>query len=277
MRIGHAPIPARVNPAATRPVHLAMAPTARPHSRRFALSLLAALALQFPLAWGIVYFSSPHWQGETSVIIDKPPGNSSNVDRVRIENDTQTGVRWVRISGWSAAYDASVCRSDEEQLFIDEPTWPFAAADVLPGLRDPGRWPPSVPGRSSFAAGGYGETFVEAYAIGWPFLCLTGRADRDPMTGKWPRTTGVIIAPEPKFRTWSTLGCVPLCYVPRWQGCIGNTIALGLPIFALWTGLAALRLARRRRRGMCIQCCYDLRATPAGSPCPECGATPPTR
>ncbi len=242
----------------------------RPHTRRLAACLLGALVLQLPLAWAIVYFNSPSWQGETSVILIKPEGNTSNVDRVRIENDTHFGVRWVTITGWSVAYQANVCRSDEEQWFANEPMWPFPDSELFPGRLDASKWPASVPAVGAYPTGHYGQSLVEAYAIGWPFLSATGRADRDCATNNWT-TRGAVLVPEPKFRKWTLLGTVPLCYTPRWQGIAANTFVLGLPLWAAWTTLAWARLRRMRRRGLCGQCGYDLRGLPTGATCPECG------
>lgn len=62
-----------------------------------------------------------------------------------------------------------------------------------------------------------------------------------------------------------------LVLVPHWF----LATLFGIP--PLWSLLGleirALRTARRRRRGRCVKCGYDLRATPAT--CPECN-TPPT-
>ena len=60
-----------------------------------------------------------------------------------------------------------------------------------------------------------------------------------------------------------------------------------VPLFILAAGASGLPLAwlassagrRRRARaasGRCIACGYDLRATPQGGRCPECGAVPET-
>ena len=56
-------------------------------------------------------------------------------------------------------------------------------------------------------------------------------------------------------------------HVPMWL-----LVALTLPWPAYWY-LAMLTHRRRRRAGRCLQCGYDLRATP--NRCPECGAVPP--
>jgi hypothetical protein len=52
--------------------------------------------------------------------------------------------------------------------------------------------------------------------------------------------------------------------VPHWA-----LLPVGLPFFAAYVTRVA-RLRRRRRRGWCLACGYDLRGA-TGDRCPECG------
>jgi hypothetical protein len=60
-----------------------------------------------------------------------------------------------------------------------------------------------------------------------------------------------------------------------WSGLAVDSIFYGAAFLGITLVLRWLRSALRRRRGLCPTCAYDLRATPPGSPCPECGT--PTR
>ncbi|MBX3405157.1 MAG: hypothetical protein KF869_00210 [Phycisphaeraceae bacterium] len=63
-----------------------------------------------------------------------------------------------------------------------------------------------------------------------------------------------------------------LPYLPIWLGIFANTVTYFTMFLALSYGRRQLLSTLRRRRGLCPACAYDLRATPAGSPCPECGS-----
>ena len=50
-------------------------------------------------------------------------------------------------------------------------------------------------------------------------------------------------------------------------------LAIVVGVLPLRTVLLRLRAARRRRRGVCGHCAYDLRGTPDAPRCPECGTS----
>lgn len=234
--------------------------------RALLVAFILAMPAQLLLAWSIAYFCSPSSHGETSRVVSAPPGSTSNVGRVRIENNSQFGIRWVTITAWSGAYQAQTFRSDEEPLFDEEPTWPFPVTRVFPALRDTSRWPRSAPPTPGFLAGTLGHTPCAAFAIGWPFLSAVGYSEQD-----YSRNSGVILLREPTFRRLTYLGTVPLCYIPRWQGLLGNTLVYGTLIFTLWALLKRVRARLRSQQRRCHHCRYDLHATPTNLPCPECG------
>ena len=79
-------------------------------------------------------------------------------------------------------------------------------------------------------------------------------AGRGPITTFGLRSSGGGAIPQ---------GWVTVLVLPHWF----LAGLLSLPAAAGWTARA--RKARRRRHGRCMQCGYDLRATP--DRCPECG------
>lgn len=111
-----------------------------------------------------------------------------------------------------------------------------------------------------------------AHARGFPWLALWCQM-RPPKSGVGRATwEGGIPLGSPlwPFST-ATMNCLPLR--PIWPGLLGDAAMWA----AAWAGglfvISALRRARRRRRGLCPSCGYDLRGT-TGAPCPECGASP---
>jgi hypothetical protein len=132
--------------------------------------------------------------------------------------------------------------------------WMHCSAETIPGDREWG-----MVGRREWHHGE--DIFAAANTI---FLVDFGRS--------FPSQEGDSLAPDWRrlgFRAFrfSELGTAGyVVVVPDWL-----PIALAAIAPALWTHR---RLRRRRYRlaGSCLQCGYDLRATPGR--CPECGAVP---
>ncbi len=61
---------------------------------------------------------------------------------------------------------------------------------------------------------------------------------------------------------------------PMWRGAVGNTLFYGCILCLLWFGVAALRRATRRRRGLCVRCAYPIGDSER---CSECGTPVPAR
>ena len=59
---------------------------------------------------------------------------------------------------------------------------------------------------------------------------------------------------------------------PIWPGFAINTVFYACVLWLLFAGPFVLRRRRRIRRGLCPKCAYDLRGTPEGVACPECGS-----
>ncbi len=70
----------------------------------------------------------------------------------------------------------------------------------------------------------------------------------------------------PAFRNTRTLP-----YLPVWPGLAINLAFWSAAAAPLVFAPVAIRRLRRKRRGACPACGYDLRGLPAGGLCPECG------
>jgi len=125
------------------------------------------------------------------------------------------------------------------------------------------------------SAGATRVTGAGEVAVGWPFRALRCAQLRianalplqhSPILGRFPtREIG-----EPVI----SLEEAPIPAGPIWSGLLLNTAIYGMATFLLTLLLSRARAARRRRRGLCPLCAYNLAATLPGTPCPECGHPP---
>ncbi len=152
-----------------------------------------------------------------------------------------------------------------------EATFPLESIDPSDSIAEH-RWSP--PSWADLPTAEDDRTSITTWAFGWPSRCLTYSfdlwADRPTphermrarhlfdLSGMFnrPRFYGLPLRPA-----WGGFAINSACGTSAWAA-----VLFGLP--ALYR---RARIALRSRRGLCPACAYDLRATPAGNPCPECG------
>jgi hypothetical protein len=185
---------------------------------------------------------------------------------------------WNIKSEWSS-YDASIVHwwswamdvHQHDIMTFDKP--PEAPLDVraerrkLQHLRYVPRDQAPFGGQPGYSAKPHNSVW-SCYETGFPFRCLMGAAfktEGSPVIyqGCWPCPA-----------LWNTSGPWPwpIPLMPIWRGLLADS---ALYASAGWLTLSAIstwRSTLRRRSGLCAHCRYDLRGTPPGSPCPECGA-----
>lgn len=112
-------------------------------------------------------------------------------------------------------------------------------------------------------------------AIGWPMSCLwyelRGWYPNDGSLPAWYTSGGLKLAD----RASDPSGRAPMPIVIPLRPLLGplafNLVFYIVTACVVRVGFRHTRCFIRRRRGLCPACAYDLRATPASSPCPECG------
>ncbi|MGH7132984.1 MAG: hypothetical protein ACREJO_13670 [Phycisphaerales bacterium] len=107
---------------------------------------------------------------------------------------------------------------------------------------------------------------------GWPFIGAWYQI-RGNSRGMYAVTSdirfGHLLSGTPTAR--GDLFCRVLPTKPAWGGLLANTAIFAVAWLAVLLIPGFVRRTIRRRRGQCTHCAYDLRATPLGTPCPECG------
>jgi hypothetical protein len=110
---------------------------------------------------------------------------------------------------------------------------------------------------------------LHSFAWGWPAVSLAGgvhrrylRAPDGSLSGISEENVGFWWVPQGPLRGNR------LPYLPAWPGFALDTVFYGTLAFLLWSAPGFVRRTRRRRRGLCVACGYELKGTPK---CPECG------
>ena len=100
--------------------------------------------------------------------------------------------------------------------------------------------------------------YAKRAMAGWPAFALQGSC--------WMTNGGKRVA----NRNAMMVGERVIPALPIWPGFAINAIFYAVVLWMLVAGPRSLNRKRRRMRGLCANCAYDLRGTPSGV-CPECG------
>lgn len=116
-----------------------------------------------------------------------------------------------------------------------------------------------------YRAGGMG--FADYVQAGWPARCLDG--------GWWLNHEGMrdyhdAVRIDLSEYSWVTPYSTFIPIGVKWLGLCIDTLFYAAVLWTLFFAPAFLRRVVRRRKGRCLRCGYDLRASD-GAPCPECG------
>ncbi len=109
--------------------------------------------------------------------------------------------------------------------------------------------------------------YMVGFRYGFPFRALSQWTSLQPLV--LPPYHGSVLVSLPFVgERW-----IPLA--PLWPGFALNTVFYAALAWGLWQLPLAIRLRRRRRKGLCVRCGYDFKGLGGlalGSPCPECGS-----
>ncbi len=137
--------------------------------------------------------------------------------------------------------------------------------ELLPWTRGARPWPDPTKGDS-----------VWVKASGWPLRATVTRIWNTsiPSGHTWHASGGLIIGSADKtgWADWPPTFAKIIPLRPLWPEFLANSLlfacAWAAPVFARFQ----IRRLRRRQRGHCLRCGYNLSGLPADNACPECGS-----
>ena len=213
------------------------------------LGLTTSIAIAWAFAW-----TMDHRGPITVATRVRVPADGEGTGRVVFHASTWIGTAVYTCFLYKADLTPQVTNDAKPERIVAR----WARPHILP---EQVGWPAEVPSNKLTQQR---VTFIVGH--GWPFICVWSMltAAPTPSTGLMtPRVEGSIELPNRTFE-----GALP--YRPVWFGLLLNTLLYGSIFWAIGLGWRLYRLARRRRRGRCLACNYDLRGL-AEPVCPECG------
>jgi len=108
-------------------------------------------------------------------------------------------------------------------------------------------------------------------ATGWPKRAVWYAVYRDRIGGRDVLEGGIPLGRLVRVNTFDMTHHPALPLRPIWLGLLVNTAFYTASWFIPLGGVGLMRRWRRRRRGQCPRCAYDLAGLTPGQPCPECG------
>lgn len=178
---------------------------------------------------------------------------------------TQTSVyRYYEETPAIANFPPAEWINQSEILHYTRERWDQGTPDGPRLQAGPQQWVKKGPIRN------HDTSYYSEQAAGWPRLALWKRHLHGVARGiPIQRSHGAM-----KIAKFQQTDDQSLPYLPIWPGLIFNTIFWGAAWFIIlaptFCSLAALKRHRRRRRGLCARCRYDLRGINSPN-CPECG------
>jgi hypothetical protein len=185
---------------------------------------------------------------------------------VRVRGNGIVGLTYLRENGRHSYMTFAFATTPGGQDFGPEmdtaPAWVLRAIAPWRARLDP--WPGPSTGTGYWVAG-----------VGWPLPALYSVAQ-----------SGVTREQEPALAAqgwkkgwfnwmyrggWLWKADAILAVYPVWPGLLADTAMFGAAWWCVLFLRGTVARALRRRRGACLRCGYDLRATAASQPCPECG------
>jgi hypothetical protein len=138
-------------------------------------------------------------------------------------------------------------------------------------------WVPRWAGLEAIQASEDRVREIRILAVGWPLPALACSFHDTQMLGSPARLSYVVRggialpARRTAHRGFTSFAHEALPLTPIWPGFVVDSMLFGVAWSALLFAGKIVRAARRRRRGLCRECGYDLTGNTTGT-CPECGA-----